>query len=210
LEDSDLDLVRAAREGDDAAFHALMDRHARSSGWLKVLRWERTNETSEATVPARIQRDVVAVGVAGGLLVARMTDARRIPAVPGHLRSPLVDELQLTSDQRERMQLIWEGVRASAHEVYEDAQRLQKERDDALVALLNAEQKARFEQTSKEYARRFEELRGKRDKTFASGVEQTKKLLNEMQQRKCDAILKVHVTREPLSSALPSSRAARR
>lgn len=29
MEDSDLDLVRAARDGDDAAFHALMDRHVR-------------------------------------------------------------------------------------------------------------------------------------------------------------------------------------
>jgi Spy/CpxP family protein refolding chaperone len=145
-------------------------------------------------------------GTVGGLLMARGADAGAqappSPAPPGDRdRTPLVEDLQLTPDQREQMRVIWEGVRHKAHAAYEDAQRLQKQRDEAIIRLLNDEQKAQFEKISKDHAQRFDELRRRRDETFESGVEQTKKLLDDTQRQKYDQILKTHVRRDPLGYA---------
>jgi hypothetical protein len=91
------------------------------------------------------------------------------------------------------MREIWEGVRGKVHHTFEDAQQLQKQRDDALVAILNDEQKAQFEKISHDYADRFDQLSHARDQAFADAVEQTRKLLNEEQRRKYEQILKDHV-----------------
>ncbi len=70
---------------------------------------------------------------------------------------------------------------------------LQKQRDEALVALLNDEQKAKFEKISKDYADRYAELTRNRDQVFAQAVQQTRSLLNETQRQKYDQILKNNV-----------------
>src|SRR5215207_7523518 len=87
-------------------------------------------------------------GVATGML------ASRLPAVnQGHTevtgQLPLGEQLQLKADQRQRMQEIWERAQSRVRRSVESAQQLQQQRDDALVALLNDEQKAAFEKISK-------------------------------------------------------------
>jgi len=139
----------------------------------------------------------LAAGVSGGLLLARLPNTGSEPG-PDATSSPLATELGLSSKQAEQMRTIWEGVRGTAQQCFDDARRLQKERDDALVSLLNEEQKAKFEQISKEYADGFKELNRKRDQEFKKAVSQTKQVLNEEQWKKYERILKSRVGPGPL------------
>jgi hypothetical protein len=141
----------------------------------------------------------LAAGVSGGLLLARLPNSTTDTGPgPDATTSPLAAELGLSSKQAEQMRAIWEGVRGTAQQCYDDARRLQKERDDALVSLLNEEQKAKFEQISKEYADGFKELNRKRDQEFKKAVAQTKQVLNEEQWTKYERILKSRVGPGPL------------
>jgi hypothetical protein len=142
-------------------------------------------------------------GLAAGLLAARMpgsagtqptgegTGPGPAPVPPD--RTPLVEELQLTPEQRDQMREIWESARGRVHQTFLDAQQLQKDRDDALVTLLNDEQKAQFRKLSEDYGHRFDTLLKKRDAAFEQAVEKTKSLLNESQRQKYDEILRRHV-----------------
>jgi Spy/CpxP family protein refolding chaperone len=133
-------------------------------------------------------------GVAAGMLASRATppasgNPTTGPAAPID-RTPLVQELNLTPEQRDRMREIWEGVRGQVHETFEDAKQLQRQRDDALVALLTDEQKAQFEKISQDFKNQFDDLAKKRDKVFQSAVKRTKQLLNDEQRKRYEAILK--------------------
>jgi Spy/CpxP family protein refolding chaperone len=144
-------------------------------------------------------------GLAAGLLAARLptassgTSGDTVTGVgSGATNQPaehgsLIDELGLTAQQRDQMREIWEGTRGRVHQVFEDAQQLQKDRDDAIVALLNDEQKAKFERISKDYADRFGALQKKRDQAFEDAVEKTKSILNDVQRQKYEQILRRHV-----------------
>ena len=135
----------------------------------------------------------LAAGVSGGLLLARLPNAPTDGPAGVTPVSPLTAELGLSPPQAEQMRKIWEGVRDTAQSCLEDARRLQKQRDDALVSLLSDEQKEKFQNISQEYADSFAELNRKRDQEFQKAVGQTRKLLNEEQWRKYERILKNRV-----------------
>ena len=140
----------------------------------------------------------LAAGVSGGILLARLPVAGAEPADATAPSSPLAAELGLSAKQSEQMRTIWEGVRTTAQECFDDARRLQKLRDDALVSLLNDEQKAKFEQISKDYADGFAELNRKRDKEFKNAVERTRAVLTAEQWQKYEKILRNRVGPGPL------------
>lgn len=135
----------------------------------------------------------LAAGVTAGMLAAKLPASTAPPLLPPIDRTPLAEELQLNPDQRDQMRTIWEGVRTNVHETFQLAQQVQKERDDALVALLNDDQKAAFEKIARQYADEFTDLTRQRDQTFADAVERTRKLLNAEQRTKYEEILKTHV-----------------
>src|SRR5687768_713213 len=133
----------------------------------------------------------MSAGVVAGLLASRLPSAAgagRQPAAtnpalatappPASFERTLADELQLRPEQRESMREIWEGVRGKVHATFDAAQNLQRERDEALVALLNDEQRVKFAKISKDYANRFDALTKERDETFQKAVEKTKKILD--------------------------------
>ena len=141
----------------------------------------------------------LSAGVVAGVLASRLpavNPGAAAPAGPGEM-TPLAQELGLTADQQEKMKEIWEGVRERVHSTFDDAQRLQRERDDTLIALLNEDQKARFEKISKDFAARYEELSRERENTFKEAVERTKKLLNDQQRKKYDELLKSRALTRP-------------
>jgi Spy/CpxP family protein refolding chaperone len=142
----------------------------------------------------------LAAGVAGGLLLARLPAAQGRHLTSATSASPLGAELGLTAKQAEEMRRIWEGVRDTAQQCFDDGRRLQKDRDDALVALLTDEQKEKFEKISNEYAERFAELNRRRDAEFRSAVRQTRQVLTESQWQKYEQILRNRVGPGPLRS----------
>ena len=149
----------------------------------------------------------MSAGVVAGLLASRLpaganqstgtTNANVTAPPPASFERTLADELALRDDQREHMRQIWEGVRERVHKTFDDAQNLQKERDEALVALLSDEQRVKFAKISQDYANRFGELTKRRDATFEEAVEKTKQMLDPQQRAKYEEILKAHVRRGP-------------
>ncbi len=127
-------------------------------------------------------------GVFAGMVVSRLPmRTSEIAALPEH--SELSDELQLSPSQRDQMRSIWETVRTQVHSTLDQAQTLQQQRDDAIVALLTPEQKTKYAELTAHTAEQFAALRAQRDEVFRDGVEKTKKLLDEPQRQKYDRIL---------------------
>lgn len=136
-------------------------------------------------------------GLAAGFLTARLPTSPVDVPLESLDRTPLVEQLQLTAGQRDQMREIWESVRSQVRGAYDEAQKLQQQRDDALKELLNEEQQAKFAVISRDFSDRFNQVTDRRDKAFDSAVEQTKALLSIEQQRKYDQILKAHVGDAP-------------
>ena len=138
----------------------------------------------------------ISAGVVAGMLASRLpaiNSPTKHPAeVPG-VPTPLVQELNLTADQQDKMRDIWESVRTQVHSCFEDAEDLQKQRDDALIALLPPEKKPEFEKISKDFAARYAALEQQRQNFFNDAVERTMKLLDPQQQQKYREILKKRV-----------------
>ena len=132
-------------------------------------------------------------GVFAGMVVSRLPSKSADPkAVDSGLttdHSELSDELQLSPTQRDQMRVIWEGVRSKVHDTFDEAQLLQKQRDEAIVAILTPEQKEKYAALTQQTAAQFSTLSGQRDAVFRQGVEETKKLLDDAQKEKYDRIL---------------------
>jgi hypothetical protein len=97
--------------------------------------------------------------------------------------STLSQELGLSTDQRNQMQQIWEGVQTTAHDCQEKAQKLQKQRDDAVFDMLSDEQKAKYTQLTTECFGKIGLLNSQREAAFNKAVEQTKSILNDTQKK---------------------------
>jgi Spy/CpxP family protein refolding chaperone len=142
----------------------------------------------------------LSAGVVAGLVAARLPGSSSAapvappPPPPGNPldRTPLAEELGLTPQQRDQMRGIWEPLRGKVHETFEDAQDLQRQRDEDLVAMLNDEQKAKFAKISRDYADRFVELGRRRDKLFDDAVARTRQMLTPEQREKYEQILRQH------------------
>src|SRR6266542_3318555 len=90
----------------------------------------------------------LSAGVVAGMLVSRLPSAGDRGGGPGPHGPPgmspaLVEQLGLTQDQQDKMKSIWEGVRGDVQQCFQQAQDLQKQRDNAVLELLNDEQKAK-------------------------------------------------------------------
>ena len=95
------------------------------------------------------------------------------------------------------MRKIWEGVRKDAVQLYQDAQDLQRQRDEAIAKILTEPQKAQFEKISKEFANHATEINRQREQLYADAIQRTNGLLNETQRQKYEQILKERLGRIP-------------
>lgn len=135
-------------------------------------------------------------GVAAGVLVARYL-ARPAEPTPT-ANASLSEELQLTPAQQDQMRQIWQGMRNTANDCYEQAQSIERARQDAYMKLLTEEQKKQYEKIHQDYQDRFTALTARRQDAFAQAVAQTKKLLNETQRHRYEAILSRRLGQGPL------------
>jgi uncharacterized membrane protein len=130
-------------------------------------------------------------GVVAGMLASRLPASSS--AMTMQQRTLLVEQLDLSSAQHDQMRQIWENAQAKVQRTYEQAEDLQSKREQALIALLTDEQKAKFEPVAKDYAARRAELDKTRDTVFQDAVSNSKALMNDSQQKKYDQILSSHV-----------------
>jgi hypothetical protein len=105
----------------------------------------------------------------------------------------LSQELGLSADQRGQMQQIWEGVRNEAHDCQQKAQELQRQRDDAVFAMLSDEQKAKYTQLNTECVGKIGLLNSQREAAFDKAVVQTKSILNDSQKKVYEQLIAARV-----------------
>ena len=126
-------------------------------------------------------------GGAAGMLGARYSLRTSRDLIHTHL--PLSEELHLDAAQQEQIRAIWENVRQNARADYDAAQRLDKKREDDLLALLNEQQKAQYQAIYQQYQDQSTALFAKRDKMLHQAIEQTRSLLNDQQRARYDQLL---------------------
>ncbi len=128
---------------------------------------------------------VLAIG-AGTLMGVGLT--RLNPPPSGH-HDPFF-ELHLTPTQREQMKDIWSNVSRFGTQAPTDAVRsLQKERDEAIAALIPPEHKADYEKALKDFADKRDELNEERKKKVQEARDRMKQILDPEQLKKFEEIL---------------------
>jgi Spy/CpxP family protein refolding chaperone len=125
----------------------------------------------------------LAAGAAAGYAVRSYTHhanaTRRFP------------DLKLTAEQKAPMDEIWNAVKRDSRKFQsEQRQALEKQRDEAIRAILTEEQKLKYDGLLKDYAGKRAELDKTREKAFQEAVEKTKLILNAEQRGKYEEWLK--------------------
>jgi Spy/CpxP family protein refolding chaperone len=145
------------------------------------------------------------LAISAGVVTGRLTSKAPAPTAVGG-GSLLSDELQLTAEQREQMRPIWESVRDTARSCAAEAERVEREHEERLKAILTDEQKARYQQLSEADHSRIAALDAKRKEAFRNAVGQTNKLLREDQRRAYQRIISDQVgsLRESGQESMPA------
>ena len=139
----------------------------------------------------------LAAGVALGFTLRSLTHHRARPsavapsdpaAPPPHSHFP---DLNLTAEQKTKMDEIWNAVRHNSRESQNEQRKtFQKQRDDAIRALLTDEQKVKYDAVLKDYADKMAELGKEREKAFQEARDKTKLILDAEQWKKFEEWLK--------------------
>ena len=130
-----------------------------------------------------------AVGLTAGLLISHVRK-------PSKSHSWLSDELNLTGQQREQMRSIWsKAMSPPLRQQGKTRMTLARERDEAVAAILTAEQRPLYEKVLQEHARKLSELSQERKRAFEEAVQKTKQILTPEQALKYEELQKKHAGR---------------
>jgi Spy/CpxP family protein refolding chaperone len=103
----------------------------------------------------------------------------------------LIDALDLTPQQAQQLSRIWSAA-PGPHEFDERRSQIRHERDDAILALVPASDRARYDQVQQIYKEQIESVNHELRASFDQKVAQTREILTPEQQSRYDAILKQH------------------
>lgn len=124
-----------------------------------------------------------AAGISGGLVIGRQP--RKPPPPPF-----LVQQLDLTPEQAERVRDIWsktyDSLRATLSAKREA---LEQDREDAILAILTEDQLAFYQQVTAGYRAERDRLAEERKAAIEQAVERTKAVLTDEQKAKYEALL---------------------
>lgn len=126
-------------------------------------------------------------GAVAGKLTSRLPGP---PAVQPADQTPLVEELQLTPAQRDRMRGIWESVRDTARDCFAKAQDIQREHDEQVQAMLTPDQRKKYQKLSKKAHDDIAQLDVQRRAALQTAIDRTRAILNEDQRKAYDQIVK--------------------
>jgi Spy/CpxP family protein refolding chaperone len=142
---------------------------------------------------------VTVLALGAGLMAGLLSSRLPSQTTEDNTVSPLAAELELSPLQRDQMKEIWEAAQAKVVRAFNDAQALQKSRDEEIIQMLSEEQKARFADLAKKYADRYTHLQDSREKVLKEAVENTKNLLNDKQKAKYQEILNARLGERELA-----------
>jgi len=126
-------------------------------------------------------------GAAAGLLAARLA----LPSFTSAGPSPALtlEDLHLSTDQRDRIRGIWQNVRDLSEDYYKQGRVLDENRDKQVQRLLTPQQMVDYQKIYDGYRDQYTLLMAKREKVVKDAIFQTKQLLSDSQRLKYEAIL---------------------
>jgi hypothetical protein len=156
---------------------------------------------------------VLLAGIVLGRLWGRLPE-RRAPS--GAPPSWLADQLDLSQDQRQKMDAIWADTRKELGETMKGRRDLDKQREEAIVALLTPAQKTDYDRINQDFRRKREDLDQKRQAMIHEAETRSRALLNAEQAKAWDSVNQRWRERHqrggrhgpPKGTTLPASRPA--
>ena len=139
------------------------------------------------------------IAFAAGLTVGMATRTTGLasptapPATRPAGRGPgfLIEALSLTPQQAENLREIWSKP-PGPHEFDERRGQLRRERDEAIVALVPAADRSRYDELQKTYKEQSDSIEREMRASFDGKVTRTKEILTPEQRAKYEEILKQH------------------
>ena len=133
---------------------------------------------------------VLGAGVVAGRLWARLPNT----AATAEGKSPnwLVDQLDLTAEQRQQMDVIWADTKQKMDQKAERRRVLDHERDQAIADLLGPEQWAAYGRLVDEFRQKRAEVDKERFALVHDANDRSRALLTEEQKAKWDQIRQSH------------------
>jgi hypothetical protein len=121
------------------------------------------------------------------------TSATTMPTSRPIRRGFLASELSLTTEQNDKMKVIWSDMaHRGGREEWDKRNLFRKERDEAIAALIRPEDKEKLEQVQKTFTDRIAAMDKEMRSSYESAVEKTKAILGTEQLKKYEEFLKNH------------------
>lgn len=130
--------------------------------------------------------------LSAGMVVGRLWARLPMRAPGGPPPSWLADQLNLNSEQRQKMDSIWAETREKLDKAAEHRHELDHEREQAVLALLTNEQQKAYEQIIADFHERHTELDEQRQKWVADADQRSLALLTDAQLKKWNELRDSH------------------
>jgi len=115
------------------------------------------------------------------------------PTTKPSRRGFLASELSLTTEQNEKMKVIWSDMaHRGGREEWDRRNQFRKDRDEAIAALIRPEDKEKLDQVQKNYAEKNAAMDKEMRASYETAVEKTKEILGSEQLKKYEEFLKNH------------------
>jgi len=103
---------------------------------------------------------------------------------------PWIDQLGLSADQQKQMEKIWGDTRQQMQKLFERRRDLEKQRDQQVLALLDATQRAAYDKINHDFWTQREDLDKQRESLIADANVRSRALLDPSQKDKWDILSK--------------------
>lgn len=137
-------------------------------------------------------------GVAAGVLATRFIGR----SAPISASSNTLDDLDLSSQQRDQIKLIWEQVLDRSDDLYRRARDLQQNHENKIVKLLTPDQQKQYSEIYNQDRETYSRLLAQRQEAIKKAINDTRTLLSESQRQKYDVILKSRLGRSADAGAV--------
>jgi Spy/CpxP family protein refolding chaperone len=153
---------------------------------------------------------VLCAGLAAGRLWGRWaeteiehSDHAKSKMMSNERTSWLADQLNLSADQRQKMDSIWSDTRQKMEKMGEARRGLAADRDKSIVALLNPQQRTAYDKVYDDFRNRREQVDKDRQNLIDDATQRSKLLLDDNQKKEWDVLTRR--MRERRSATMPSA-----
>jgi hypothetical protein len=135
----------------------------------------------------------IALAMSAGVVVGRLWTRLPVavaPAAPGKQPSWVADQLGLSPAQSQQMDAIWADTRQKLGKLGDARHTADKQRDDALMALLSSDQRAQYQQITQDYHAKRAAMDKQREQCIHEADDRSRALLDDSQKQKYDELKK--------------------